>query len=304
MLQSSLLQSLQRVVITSNRSALLRPTPSVPCILKTSTQISSPSIVSAVSFATSIPPIESKSKNASMERILDAKKRILSQSNPRSKWGNNLDSDNSLPTYKDKGLPVGDINDREPTETPDGTVLYPSKVRYDTGVLPKDMPFLHHFGHDEKPKPKFKNPRKRASKLLHQLQVEKVDESKKSKPEVWEVPFKVGDAIQLEVLDDGGVGNPNNNPLDVIRGVVLGRENKGLDTSIYLKDVLYGEHVERKIKLHSPMVKSLKVLEEGFVNRGKKKGRRVKRAKLYYLRDRKPEETKVTKIDSNGRLYF
>jgi hypothetical protein len=34
------------------------------------------------------------------------------------------------------------------------------------------------------------------------------------------------------------------------------------------------------------MVKTLKVLEEGFVNRGKKKGKRIKRAKLYYLRDR------------------
>ena len=44
--------------------------------------------------------------------------------------------------------------------------------------------------------------------------------------------------------------------------------------------------MERKIKLHSPMVKTLKVLEEGFVNRGKKKGKRIKRAKLYYLRDR------------------
>ncbi len=43
--------------------------------------------------------------------------------------------------------------------------------------------------------------------------------------------------------------------------------------------------MERKIKLHSPMVKTLKVLEEGFVNRGKKKGKRIKRAKLYYLRD-------------------
>jgi len=159
------------------------------------------------------------------------------------------------------------------------------------------MPYLHFSGHDEKPKPKFKNPRKRASKLFNELQNEAVAKSKDSKPEVWEVPFKVGDAIELEVLDDGGVDNPNNKPLDVIRGVVLGRENKGLDTSIYLKDVLYGEHVERKVKLHSPMVKTLKVLEEGFVNRGKKKGRRIKRAKLYYLRDRKPEETRVSKVE-------
>ncbi len=103
------------------------------------------------------------------------------------------------------------------------------------------------------------------------------------------MPFKVGDAVELGVLDSGGVDNPKNNKLEKIRGVVLGRENKGLDTSIYLKDVLFGEHIERKVKLHSPMVKTLKVLEEGFVNKGKKKGRRVKRAKLYYLRDLKPE---------------
>ena len=151
------------------------------------------------------------------------------------------------------------------------------------------MPFLHHIGHDEKPKPKFKNPRKRASKLFNILNLEKEAESKAGKPAVWDVPFKVGDAVELEVLDEGGVDNPLNKKYDVIRGVVLGRENKRLDTGIYLKDVLYGDHVERKVKLHSPMVKTLKVLEDGFVNRGKKKGRRIKRAKLYYLRDRKPE---------------
>ena len=151
------------------------------------------------------------------------------------------------------------------------------------------MPFLHHRADIEKPKPKFKNPRKRASKLLNILQTEAVAKSKESKPDVWGVPFKVGDAVELEVLDSGGVDNPKNNKFDKIRGVILGRENKGLDTAIYLRDVLYGEPVERKIKLHSPMVKTMKVLEEGFVNKGKKKGRRVKRAKLYYLRDLKPE---------------
>jgi len=150
------------------------------------------------------------------------------------------------------------------------------------------MPFVH-FRPDEEfinSRPKFRNPRKRASKLFAELTRECIEKSIASKPQVWEVPFRVGDAVELEILEDGGVDNPNNKRLDVVRGVVLGRENKGLDTSIYLKDVLYGEHVERKIKLHSPTVKSLKVLEAGFVNRGKKKGRRVKRAKLYYLRDR------------------
>ncbi len=65
--------------------------------------------------------------------------------------------------------------------------------------------------------------------------------SRLSKPEVWNVPFRVGDAVELGILDDGGAANTNNKKLDYVRGVVLGRENKGLDTSIYLKDVLYGE---------------------------------------------------------------
>ena len=187
-------------------------------------------------------------------------------------------------------MPVDDKKHaREPTETPDGKILFPSKYRYDTGVSPAEMPFLHHINHDSRPKPKFKSPRKRASKLYNELMTETIEKSKAAKPAVWDVAFKVGDAVELEVLDDGGVDNPQNKPLDKIRGVVLGRHNRGLDTGIYLKDVLYGEHVERKVKLHSPMVKTLKVLEEGFIHKGKKKGKRVKRAKLYYLRDRKPE---------------
>ena len=163
-------------------------------------------------------------------------------------------------------------------------MLYPSKSRYDTGIGPEDMPYLHHRpdsssssaagdrnhrrrdsedddddGDDEEGgggapssassstaprpdgRPKFRNPRKRASKLLHQLQTEAAEKSRLSKPEVWGVPFKVGDAIEIGVLDDGGASNPNGKKLDHVRGVVLGRENKGLDTSIYLKDVLYGE---------------------------------------------------------------
>ena len=160
------------------------------------------------------------------------------------------------------GLPTKEesLHKLEPTTTPGGYTLYPSKTRYDTGVLPADMPFIHFRpdrivggattgGEDNEEgaavhsRPKFRNPRKRASKLFHQLTTEAALQSMKSKPEVWNVPFKVGDAVELEVLDDGGAANPNNKKLDLIRGVVLGRENKGLDTSIYLKDVLYGKCV-------------------------------------------------------------
>lgn len=251
--------------------------------------------LSSSSPSSSFPDIGHNSKTASPAQIAQAKAIITSSSNPRSRRYNNAET-RTFPSFI--GISTKPKNERESTENPNtGRTLYPSKHRYDTGVLPEDMPYLHHFGHDQKPKPKFKNPRKRASKLFAQLMAEEIEKSKASKPEVWGVPFKVGDAIELEVLDDGGVDNPNNRPLDKIRGVVLGRHNRGLDTGIYLKDVLYGEHVERKVKLHSPMVKTLKVLEEGFVNnRGKKRGKRIKRAKLYYLRDRKPEETRVSAL--------
>lgn len=245
----------------------------------------------AAASTSTIPSIPSLQKPATSDQIAAAKKLITAPSLPRSQ----MNKSRLFPSYR--SLPTNEkYSPRQSATTPEGKTLYPSKTRYDTGIAPADMPYLHHIGHEEKPKPKFKNPRKRASKLFNELQLEAVAKSKESKPEVWEVPFKVGDAVELEVLDSGGVHNPQNQRYDKIRGVVLGRENKGLDTAIYLKDVLFGEHIERKVKLHSPMVKTLKVLEEGFVNRGKKKGRRVKRAKLYYLRDRKPEETRVTKI--------
>lgn len=207
--------------------------------------------------SSNFPPIESLSKNAPKEAIDAAKVLFAPQTQLARSRGTNS---RSFPTYR--SLPTSSFNDRKPATSPDGKTLFPSKQRFDTGVLPEEMPFLHHRPDVERPKPKFKNPRKRASKLLHTLQTEAVAKSKESKPEVWEVPFKVGDAVELEVLDEGGVDNPNNNKYDKIRGVVLGRENKGLDTAIYLKDVLFGEHVERKVKLHSPMVKTLKVLEE------------------------------------------
>ena len=261
----------------------------LPSLRIAALRINTPTII--LRSTSTIPSMPSHKKAATSSEIEKAKQLLTSPSLPRSQ----MNKSRLFPSYR--GLPTNEkYSPRQSTTTPEGKTLYPSKTRYDTGVTPEEMPFLHHIGHDEKPKPKFKNPRKRASKLFNELLLEAVAKSKSSKPEVWEVPFKVGDAVELEVLDSGGVHNPQNKRYDKIRGVVLGRENKGLDTAIYLKDVLFGEHVERKVKLHSPMVKTLKVLEEGFVNRGKKKGRRVKRAKLYYLRDRKPEETRVTKI--------
>ena len=68
------------------------------------------------------------------------------------------------------------------------------------------MPFLHHI--PNKPKPKFASPRKRASKLYNELQNEAIQTSIKSKPNVFGSPFRVGDAIELEVAFEGFVHIP------------------------------------------------------------------------------------------------
>ncbi|GKY93217.1 hypothetical protein MPSEU_000289500 [Mayamaea pseudoterrestris] len=153
-----------------------------------------------------------------------------------------------------------------------------------------DMPFIHHGQRPRfREKPKFKSPRKRASGLYTDLIKESMQSVRASRPSVFGTNVRVGDAIEIEQVAKGGI---NSTDLEKIRGVVLGIFNKKLDTTVLIRDVLFGFPVERRVPLYSPLVKSVKVLEENFVFKGKRK---VKRAKLYYLRDRNPIVTRVTK---------
>lgn len=168
-------------------------------------------------------------------------------------------------------------------------------TRVGPGVPPEEMPF-HHFRvpfKDEstgKPKRvKFNNPRKKANKMFALIQNEAMEKAKEGKPNVHDVQFRVGDAIEMTMIAQGGVDSKQT---EKIRGVVLGMDKRGLGTGIYLRDVVFGEPIDRKIPLYSPLLKEIKVLEENFVF---KKKRKVKRAKLYYLRDRMAIETRVTK---------
>ena len=164
-----------------------------------------------------------------------------------------------------------------------------SDMKVAEGVSKEDMPF-HHFRvstDTEKKHKKFESPRKRANKMM--TRITKESQERRHKPEVHDVKFRVGDAIELTMIEQGGV---NSNETEKIRGVVLGMDKRGLGTGFYLRDVVFGEPIDRKIPLYSPLIKDIKVLEENFVF---KKKRKVKRAKLYYLRDRLPQETRVTK---------
>lgn len=157
------------------------------------------------------------------------------------------------------------------------------------GEFSEDMTF-HHFNStapNKSPRKKFNSPRKRANKLM--TEITQAAKEERHNPKVHDVKFRVGDSIEMTMVSQGGV---NSNATEKIRGVVLGMDKKGLGTGIYLRDVVFGEPIDRKIPLYSPLLKSITVLEENFVF---KKKRKVKRAKLYYLRDRLPQETRVTK---------
>lgn len=151
------------------------------------------------------------------------------------------------------------------------------------GVAPADMPYLHHGTRPRHANPKFKSPRKRASKLFLEINNDAVIASKERNPAVLGTNFRVGDSIEIEMVEKGGI---NSTMIEKVRGVVLGRINRGLGSSVYIRDVVFGEPIDRKIPLHSPLLKKITLLETNFVFKGRRK---IKRAKLYYLRDRLPQ---------------
>lgn len=148
----------------------------------------------------------------------------------------------------------------------------------------QNAPFVH-YRQRNGDNPKFKSPRKRASKLFDELNKEACENMRETKPAVFEAQVAVGDSVELEVITQGGIGSTRAKDVEKIRGVVIGKASRGLATSIHVRDVVYGEPVERKIHVYSPLVKSLKLLEKNFIYKGRRK---VKRAKLYFLRERNP----------------
>lgn len=66
-------------------------------------------------------------------------------------------------------------------------------------------------------------------------------------------------------------------------GVVIARSNRGLNSNFTVRKLSYGEGVERVFPVHSPMIDSIKVARRG----------KVRRAKLYYLRDRRGKSARI-----------
>ena len=95
-----------------------------------------------------------------------------------------------------------------------------------------------------------------------------------------EVPaFNVGDTVRVSV----NIREGDKERIQMFEGTVIARKGAGISETFTVRRVAYGVGVERVFPLHSPNVKDIVVVRKG----------RVRRAKLYYLRDRVGKAAKV-----------
>ncbi len=95
-----------------------------------------------------------------------------------------------------------------------------------------------------------------------------------------EVPgFRVGDTVRVSV----NIREGERERIQAFEGTVIARKGSGVAETFTVRRVAYGVGVERVFPLHSPNVKDIKVVRRG----------KVRRAKLYYLRDRVGKAAKV-----------
>ena len=92
--------------------------------------------------------------------------------------------------------------------------------------------------------------------------------------------FFAGDTIKVGVRITEG----KRERIQYFEGVCIAKKNRSINSSFTVRKISFGEGVERTFALYSPVVGSVKVIRSG----------QVKRAKLYYLRDRKGKSARIS----------
>ncbi|HEX3039415.1 MAG TPA: 50S ribosomal protein L19 [Caproiciproducens sp.] len=100
------------------------------------------------------------------------------------------------------------------------------------------------------------------------------DSVKKEMPQ-----FEIGDTIKVDV----NIREGDRERIQVFEGTVIARKGSGISETFTVRRVSYGVGVERVFPVHSPNVKGVSIIRKGH----------VRRAKLYYLRDRVGKAAKV-----------
>lgn len=110
-----------------------------------------------------------------------------------------------------------------------------------------------------------------AQEVIRSIEAEQL---KTNLPEIY-----VGDTVKVGVIIQEG-GKERTQPYE---GVVIAKRNGGINETITVRRVFQGVGVERVFLVHSPRIESVKVIRRG----------KVRRAKLYYLRNRVGKATRI-----------
>ena len=110
--------------------------------------------------------------------------------------------------------------------------------------------------------------------LIQQLEQEEIARLGKTIPE-----FAPGDTVVVQVKVKEGTRER----LQAYEGVVIAKRNRGLNSSFIVRKISSGEGVERTFQTYSPLVAAIEVKRRGD----------VRRAKLYYLRERSGKSARI-----------
>lgn len=110
--------------------------------------------------------------------------------------------------------------------------------------------------------------------LIQQLEQEEIARLGKEIPD-----FAPGDTVIVSVRVIEGTRSR----LQAYEGVVIARRNRGLNSSFIVRKISSGEGVERTFQLYSPSIEKIELKRRGD----------VRRAKLYYLRDRSGKSARI-----------
>ena len=100
---------------------------------------------------------------------------------------------------------------------------------------------------------------------------------KAEKPEV-----NVGDTVRVHVRIKEG----SRERIQVFEGIVIAKKHGGIEETITVRRLAYGVGVEKVFPIHSPSIEKIETVRKGY----------VRRAKLYYLRERQGKAAKIKEV--------
>ena len=121
--------------------------------------------------------------------------------------------------------------------------------------------------------------------VIEQIDAEQAAKLAALKPKMPD--FQPGDTVIVNVK----VSEGDRTRIQAYEGVCISRNGGGINENFTVRKISYGEGVERVFPIYSPNIDSVKVLRRG----------KVRRAKLYYLRDRRGKSARIVeRVDTSA----